>query len=884
MRFERWLRTLPLRWRSLARRRLVERDLDDEIRDHLESLAEALMSRGLTRGQAMRLAQERFGHLDLSKEQCRDTWHTQFVDTLLQDSKYAARTLRRSPAFTIVVILTLALGIGANTAVFSLVDSILITRLPYPDASRLVSITGTYPNGAFAAMRDDMQTMDVAVYAEGHRVTLSGRGQPVNIFATRVSAELFAILGVEPALGRWPRPREDASPRDRIVILSHTLWINQFKSDSGVVGRSIEVDGIPREVAAVMPASFVFPSTRTQAWIPLGLDPGNTPRYWAGDFMPAIGRLRPGATLEAAQTEVRLFQPRVAERFPWRMPADWNQNLAVIPLHDAVVGDVRTRLLILIAAVGLVLATACANVANLALSRAAAREREIAIRAATGATSRRIARQLLTECVALSTVGATFGVLLATQGLEALKRLLPADTPRLNEAHLNWRVLAFTGLLAIVTGCAFGLAPVLQARRFQLRSSLDAGGRGGARAIAGRFRMLLTVAQIACGVMLVIAAGLLIRSLWTLSTVDPGFRSEGIVTARVSPTESVCRDPNRCLAFYRAFEDRIASSPGIQGAAFVNTLPLSGAIAKRSLQLEGFTPQPRQGAPLFWLNVVSPTYFEVMHIRLESGRTFVDADRSGPPVAIVTAATARQFWPGENPVGRHLRFVGEHTWRTIVGIAADVRGFDLTSSAPSFIAGIVYVPFGSTATMEDGRIPTEMTLAVRTGLPPAAVAAAARVAAAGASGDIALSDVARMNDVVAATVAAPSAITSLLSAMAALAVTLGCVGVYGVLSFLVSRQTREFGIRVALGAQPRDVLWLVVREGALLCAVGVAIGVAGAAVASRWLSSELHGVTPTDPATYIVVAVAISLVTMMACYIPTRRAMRVDPLIVLRND
>ena len=884
MRLERWLRTLPLRWRSLARRRLVERDLDDEIRDHLESQAEALMSRGATRDQAVRLVQERFGRPDLAKEQCRDTWHTQFVDTLVRDLKYAARTLRRSPAFTAVAIITLALGIGANTAVFSLVDNILIARLPYPDASRLVSITGTYPNGAFAAMRDEVRTMDAAVYAEGHRLTLSGRRQPVNIFATRVSAELFAILGVEPELGRWPQSHEDESPRDRIVILSHTLWIKEFNGDPGIVGRSIAVDGLPREVVAVMPAAFVFPSTRTQAWIPLGLDSANTPRYWAGDFMPAIGRLRPGQTLEAAQAEVRVFQPRVAERFPWRMPAAWNQNLAVIPLHDAVVGDVRTRLLILIAAVGLVLAIACANVANLTLSRAAAREREIAIRVATGATPRRIARQLLTECVALSTIGATFGVLLATQGLGVLKRLLPADTPRLDEAHLNWRVLAFTGLLAIVTGCAFGVAPVLQARRFRLRSSLDAGGWSGGRTVAGRFRMVLTVAQIACGVMLVIAAGLLIRSLWTLSMVDPGFRSEGIVTARVSPTEPVCKDPGRCLAFYRAFEDRVASSPGAQGAALVNTLPLTGAIAKRSLQLEGFTPQPRQGAPLFWLTVVSPTYFEVMHIRVESGRTFLDADRSGPPVAIVSAATARQFWPGDNPVGRHLRFVGENTWRTIVGIAADVRGFDLTSSAPSFIAGIVYVPFGADATMEDGRIPTEMTVAVRTGLPVAAVAAAARAAATEASGEIALSDVTRMNDVLAATVAAPSAITVLLSAMAALAVTLGCVGVYGVLTFLVSRRTREFGIRVALGAQPRDVLWLVMREGAMLCGGGVTIGVAGAALASRWLSSELHGVTPTDPATYVVVAVAISLVTMMACYIPTRRARGVDPLIVLRND
>jgi putative ABC transport system permease protein len=396
---------------------------------------------------------------------------------------------------------------------------------------------------------------------------------------------------------------------------------------------------------------------------------------------------------------------------------------------------------------------------------------------------------------------------------------------------------------------------------------------------------VLTAGQIACAVLLVIAAGLLARSLWTLSTVDTGFRADDVVVARVSPTEAVCGSPERCVTFYRGLEERVQAAGGIGGAALVNTLPLTGAIAKRSLDLEGYTPPSPLGAPLFWLNVVTPDYFRVMQIRLESGRAFTRGDLAGPaPVAIVTSATAQRFWPGEDPVGRHVRFVGETQWRSIVGVAADVRGYDLNRSAPDFIAGIAYVPHGVTATMEDGRIPTDMTLAVRTSMDTMAVAALVREAAARAGGEVALAEVKTMRDVLADAVAAPSATTSLLVTMAALAVFLGCIGVYGVLSFLVSRQTRDFGIRVALGAEPRDVFWLVIKEGAILCFAGVAAGVAGAVVATRWLSSELHGVSPTDPATYIAVVVTISLVTLMACYVPTRRAMRVDPLIVLRDQ
>ena len=635
-----------------------------------------------------------------------------------------------------------------------------------------------------------------------------------------------------------------------------------------------------------MPASFQFPSARTDLWVPLGLDSSNASHYWAGDYMPVVGRLRPGRSMTDAHAEIRLFQSHVGALFPWTMPADWNRNVTVIPLQEALVGSVRPQMIILIAAVALVLVIACANVANLSLSRAFTRQREIGIRAAIGAEPRRIARQLLTESICLASLGAVVGLLFAAEALTVLKRVLPADTPRLADVHLNWRVLGFTAALAVITGCAAGSAPVLQALRLRLRAALDSGGRGGRQAVAGPVRAALTIGQVACAVLLVIAAGLLVRSLWSLTRVDPGFAPDQVVTARVSPLESVCGQTDRCLAFYRTFEAQVQSGSGVRGAALVNTLPLTGAVAKRSLEIEGYTnPGSSDAAPLFWLNVITPDYFRVMSIPLESGRGFTRDDlSSGAGVAVVSASTARRFWPGRNPIGTHVRFVGDSTWHTIVGVVADVRAHDLTSSVPDWIKGTVYVPHGARATLEDGRIPTEMTLTIRTSMEPGEAAAVVRAAAGRISHEVVIGDVRSMRAVLADAVAAPAATASLLVTMAALALILGCVGVYGVLSFLVSRQTRDLGIRVALGAQPRDVFWLVIREGAVLCLTGIVIGMCGALAMTRWMSSELHGISPSDPVTYATVAVMMLCVTFAACYLPTRRAMGVNPLLVLRDQ
>ena len=389
MDFERWLHVLPLRWRSLVVYRQLDRDLDDEIAYHLEQQVEELVARGIDREDAWRTVRRNFGGVQQAKEDCRDARGMSAIDAIWQDVRYAVRMLWRTPGFTAVATLTLALGIGATTAVYSLIDVILLSRLPYAAPDRLVSITGPYPNGAFAAMRSELRTMDVAAYADGHFFTLTGRGTPVRLAGTRVSAELFSTLGVSPAMGRWLRAGEDESPNDRFAILSHAAWQTRFGGDPAIIGKSLELDGQAHEVVAVMPASFEFPSRRTEVWVPLGLDPRNTARYWAGDFMPVIGRLRPGSSLDDAHAEIRLFQSRIGARFPWKMPADWNKDVAAIPLHEALVGDVKTRFLIMLAAVAAVLVIACANVANLSLSRAAARRREISIRSALGAAPRR---------------------------------------------------------------------------------------------------------------------------------------------------------------------------------------------------------------------------------------------------------------------------------------------------------------------------------------------------------------------------------------------------------------------------------------------------------------------------------------------------------------
>jgi len=807
------------------------------------------------------------------------------METISQDVRYALRTLLKSPAFTAVAVLTLALGIGANTAIFSLVDGILLVPLPYSKPEQLVSVTGFYPKGAFAAMREQVHTMDVGAYAEGHEFNLTGLGEPVRLTGTLVSAELLSVLGARPELGRTFYPGEDRAGQDNYVVLSHALWEQRFGKDPAIIGRSVEVEGASRQVVGVMPADFHFPSAKTQVWLPLHNDPGNAPTYWAGDFMPVIGRLRPGASIPQAHAEIRMFQTHVGALFPWQMPAAWNADVSVVQLKNAMVSGARNRLFILLGAVALVLLIACANVANLTLSRSASRQKEIGIRSALGAGPQRLVRQLLTESVVLAAVGGFLGLVVATFGLSLLKTALPADTPRLMDVHMDWRVLTFTAALTLFTGFVFGLAPALQSSRSVLSETLNSGGRAAAISVAQRLRGSLAVGEIGFAVLLVVAAGLLIRSFWALSHVDPGFQPEHVFTAHITPNESFCSEPARCLTFYRSVLDQVQSAPGVKSAGLVNTLPLGGRVAKRSLQIEDFTTAPAQ-TPLVWLNTVSPGYFHAMGIPVLSGTGFTRADESGDSlVAAVSATTAQRIWPNQIAVGKHIRFVGENDWRTVVGVIADVRAYDLQKSVPDFFnGGMIYVPYSPKATLEDGRVPAEMTIAVQTASDDTQMGATLSGIVATLNPEVPVSELKTMRTVVSEAVSSPASTTSLITAFAGLALALGLIGIYGVLSFLVSKRTREIGIRIALGAQRQHVLWLVLKEGAKFSLSGISLGLVGSFAITRWLASELYGVGPMDPVTYVGVAIAMAAVTMFACYVPARRAMRVDPLIALRYE
>jgi predicted permease len=862
-----------------------QEELAQELQAHLQMAASDRVERGESATEAAQSARREFGNVDLVQQVTRDQWGWLWLEELLQDLRYGARLLRKNPGFALVAVLTLALGIGANTAIFSLVNGILLRPLPYYQPDRLVQVTGFYPKGAFASMRSQMHSMDVAAYVEGYEFNLIGKGVPVRLTATLVSADLFSVLGAPAETGRTFRSGEDLATLNHYVVLSHHLWQQRFASDTSVIGQWINLEGAQRQIVGVMPAEFRFPSPQTDVWIPLDIDPRNTVSYWAGDFIPVIGRLRPGATLAQASAEIRLFQSQVFSLFPWPMPATWNAGVAAVSLRDGLVSDLRTRLLILLVAVALVLLIACANVANLSLARAAVRGREIAVRVSLGAARIRVVRQLITESIVMSAVGGAFGLLLAGVGLSLVKSMLPADTPRLAEVTLDWRVLLFAAALAILTGILSGTAPALHASRPELTENLKAGSRGTTHSANQGLRRALVIGELGLAVLLVCSAGLLIHSLWALSHVDPGFRSENILTARVTPNESFCDDAGRCFAFYRDLVRQVRSLPGVTNAALISTLPLGGRVQKRSVNIENYLPASSAPEPLLWMNAVSPGYFEAMGIPILRGREFADTDTSGNSrVAILSAETVRRFFPNQDAVGKHIRLLRQKEWCTIIGVAADVRGYDLRQSVPQWMDGAMYLPYAPGASLEDGHIPAEMTLIVRSAANQLQLEESLRKLASSLSDDTPIAEVRPMPVVLSAAVSAPRAVTSIFSAFAAIALILGIVGIYGVISFFVGQRTREIGVRMALGAQPRDVLRLVVREGLSLTLIGVAVGLSAAFALTRFLGSLLYGVGATDPVNFAGVAVLFAIVALAACYIPARRAMKVDPIVALRYE
>jgi len=805
-------------------------------------------------------------------------------DALAQDLRHGVRVCAATPTVTALAVAMLALGIGANAAIFSLVDGILLRPLPYARPERLVSAWQVgAPKGAFGALRQASRTMDIAAYAGDFVYTLTGQGsEPVRLDGSPVSVNLFPVLGATAQLGRVFRPEESAPALGRLVLLSDALWRQRFGADPNVIGRSIVLDGEPRQVVGVMPPRFRFPSPATQLWVPIVLDTTRPASLWGDFYYEMIARLRSGATLAQARAEMRELVPRVVKAFPWPMPPHWGEWNEVLPLQQYTVGDVQTKLLILLGAVALVLLIACANVANLLLARAASRQTEMAVRSALGAGRARIVRQLLAESLPLVAAGGGLGLWLGARALDVFKRLLPPETPRLAEVGVDARILGFCTLLALGTGLLFALAPALRTARPDLDRALRSNSR---RAGVGnprrRLSSALVVGETALAVLLVIGAGLLSRSLWELSRLTTGFRPAGVLTARLRPAADFCAEPERCLGFYRQLLAGARRLPGVREAALADSVPLGG-VGPTALAAEG-SPQYTSSSPYHaWQFSVTPGYLRAMGIPLLAGRDFADTDRAGEPgVVLVSPALARELWPGQDPLGKRLEPAMGGGWRILVGVAGDVREWALSPAAwADHTVGDVYFP----ASQGKARPPSDMTLVLRAAGDPRSLVHDLRVLVANTPPAALMSDVRTMPEVLSLALSAPRSTATLFVLFALLALTLGAVGLYGVISYGVAERTHEIGVRIALGARAGQVLGLVVRQGMSLAGAGLLLGTALAAAGGRLMASQLHGVRPIDPPTYVAVAAILAAVACAACYLPARRATRIDPQTALRSE
>jgi putative ABC transport system permease protein len=877
-------------WNRLLRRRgSFEQEMGEELHFHIEQQTAANIAAGMTPQEARRQAILQLGAVEGVKENCREQRRSFWLETVWADLRYGLRVLRKNPGFTSVAVLTLGLGIGANTAIFSVVNGVLLRPLAYAQPDRLFSITDSYPQGALVAMRSNLHSLEVAGYWDGQELNLTGLGDPVRLYGTAVSANLFSLLGVRPELGRVFLCGEDQPTKDNVVILSHALWEQKFGSDPSAIGRSVTLEGVSRQIVGVMPADFQIASSRPQFWVPLHLDPRSVGFYWGGGFMPVVGRLHAGVTLEQARAELEAYIPRMRAMFPWKMPdALWSES-TVVPLQESFVGGAAGQLTILLGATGLVLLIACVNVASLCVARAVKRQKEMAVRAALGAGRWRICQQLLTESVLLAVSGGGLGLLLAVKGLSWLKGILPLDTPRLGSISVDWRVLAFTGGIAVITGLIFGIAPALHASRTDLREPLKTSWQHSKGGTSHRLRSALVITESALAVVLVIGASLMVKSLWKLSHVDPGFRSESILSARITPNQAFCADFGRCQSFYSALLERTRSIPAVANAALVNVLPLSGRIEAFSADFEGHPRDPRNPAPTVFETIITPDYLRLMGIPLLRGRAFTLADSSSdaPPVALITAATARKYWPNQDPVGKHLKRVWASGWTTVIGVVGNVNEYSLAAELPEYVDGAIYEPYGNGARAA-ARLsmpqPTEMTLVLRAASDHVITAGQLRRIVWSLNADVPVSEMRTLATVISESESAARSTASLFAIFAALALALGAIGIYGVASYFVEQRTPEIGLRVALGAAPRDVLGLVMGQGARLAVMGVGLGIMGALAATRLIASLLYGVTPTDPLTFASVAVLLVAVSVLGCLIPAHRAMRVDPIVALKYE
>ncbi|HXX24819.1 MAG TPA: ABC transporter permease [Terriglobia bacterium] len=872
------------RLRALFRRKSMQGALDEEVRSHLRMAAQERIARGESAEQARVSAVREFGNVGLVKEVTRDMWGWRWLETLLQDVRYGARQLCRNPGFSAVAILTLALGIGANAAIFSMVDGILLRPLPYAGPDRLVSVWQTgVPKGICPATREASRAMEVGAYSWNSGINLVRHGEALQVIRSEVSVNLFQVLGVSAALGRTFETGDDAPGKDKLVILSHALWQNRFGSDPHILGQWITLDDLPRLIIGVMPASFTFPSAATQVWIPIELSPET---LWGNFIYTMVGRLRPGATTSEARAEFKTLVPRVVKLMPWHMPPDWGSGADVLPLQDYTVGDVKTKLMILWAAVGLVLLMACVNVANLLLSRATGRRREMSLRAALGAGRWRVTQQLLTESVLLAVLGGGLGLALALEGVALLKAFLPQDTPRLAATSINWHVLGFTVLVSISAGIVFGLAPALSSSRMDLEQEIrSASVRTGAGRGHRRLSSMLVVAEVALEVVVVLGALLLVRSLWVLTQREPGFQPTRLLTAHVNQISSHCKASDNCVRFYDELFERVSALPGVRAAGVATGIPGSG-VWPTALSVEGYPLSIDGTKPLeAWGISISPDYLRAQGVPLLRGRDFTEADRAGSQGVVLTSAlAARKWWPGQDPIGKRIKLAWVNNWRTVVGVVGDARESGLADPPlwAADVTGTVYFPYAQ-GVMGPG-LPADMTLVVQTQANPAAIAGALRAAVASVDAGVPLTDVQTMDQVLSNSIAGPRSTTWLFLSFGILALLLGTIGVYGVVSYSVASRVGEFGIRMALGATKHGVLKMVLNEGLKLTAGGLVVGLASALALSRFMSHLLFGVRPHDWVAFICTPAITAIVAVAASYVPARRATKVDPMVALRYE
>jgi putative ABC transport system permease protein len=805
--------------------------------------------------------------------------------TLWQDIRYALRMLSKSAGFSAVVILTLALGIGANTAIFSVVSAVLLRPLPFSQPERIVSIHGvdlrngetgrplSYPD--FTDLRAQSHSLEAAAAYDESSSTLTGMGDPVHLTMGIVSADVFRVLRVPPILGREFTAAED-KPGTHVALLSYRLWKSRFAGDPNVTSKQLVLDGTPYTVAGVMPPDFEFPlgEQPMDLWSTIAVE-GNNVNERGSHFLGGIGRLKNGATLAAANAEAAEISAGLAKQFP---DTNAHMGLGMQPEIQALVGDVRPALLMVLGAVGFLLLIACANAANLLLARAAGRQREMAIRASLGAGKGRILRQLLTESVLLSLAGGALGLLLAVWGTAALANLPSLGIPRLASAGIDLRALVFTLVVSLVTGVLFGLAPALHASRFNLFRSLKEGGRTATAGMGhSRLRALLVISQVSLAVVLLIGASLLIESVFHLLHESPGFDPQGVMAFNLDLPDSRYGKPEQSADFFRELLGRIQTVPGVKNASGVMPLPLSGDTLRTSFEIEG-KPMAKSDLPRTQIRAVGLDYFQAMRIPLVAGREFTARDdRTAPHVIIINQTLARKFFPDENPIGKHMKpgmAAGKSdSMSEIVGIVGDVKHRNLWDPpAPES-----YVPYDQNAI-------GEMYVVVRAEGDPMALLTAIRAQVKAQDAELPIYRAKRMEEYVAASVAQRRFTSVLCTVFAGAGLLLAIVGLFGVMSYSVAQRTHELGVRVAVGAAKWDILRLILKEGMGITAAGIVVGLVGTLALSSILKSQLYGVSERDPLTFLAVIVVLALVALVACYIPARRATRVDPMVALRYE